>query len=53
MKTVDLMPLIPDTSSFRNIALHNRLAGEGHAFIVASVLRGEDAARAAGEVYSR
>ena len=59
MKTVELMPLAAGISSFRtygcstNIALHNRLAGEGHAFIVASVLREEDAASAAGEVYSR
>jgi enamine deaminase RidA (YjgF/YER057c/UK114 family) len=59
MKTVELTPLAADISSFRtygfstNIALHNRAAGEGHAFIVASVLRDEDAAPAAREVYSR
>jgi len=58
MKTIEL-PLKEMGSSFKgdqrsaNIVLHSTVAGEGHAFIVASVLREENAASAAREVYSR
>jgi enamine deaminase RidA (YjgF/YER057c/UK114 family) len=59
MKTAELMPLAKDLSSFGtygfspNIALHNRSAGNGQEFIVASVLREENTVRAAREIYSR
>jgi enamine deaminase RidA (YjgF/YER057c/UK114 family) len=59
MTQAELMSLTADISSFRpyglatDIALHIKAAGGGHAFIVASALRVEDAASAAREAYSR
>ncbi len=57
MKNLELMQLTEDISSFRthrhstNIALHSTAAGDGQAYIVASVLRDEDPATAARKLY--
>jgi enamine deaminase RidA (YjgF/YER057c/UK114 family) len=59
MESVELMPYAGATASFRthrqfiNIALHCTEAGEGHAFLVASVPGKEDTATAARALYAR
>ena len=58
MKSAELMQITEDKVAFRthrqleSIALHSREAGEGHAFLVASVTGEEDAATAARALYS-
>ena len=58
IKIVELMRFKENTVSFRtdgqlkNIALHCTVAGQGHAFLVASVSGEKDAAAAARAAYS-